>query len=156
PLAGSHGHHDATTDHALITAWWTVSPTANIARRLDPFHPVLDTDPRHDGDATLRQLEQQYGSLPDTMRALSGRGDKGTHYYFTSPVPIPHKVFLGTGIDVLSDGYVILPPSIHPVSGKPHLWDVGPDEDSLDALPDWLIDLCLAGGTQDPDAPLLE
>jgi hypothetical protein len=155
-IAGGHGHLDASTDCEQITEWWTAYPSANIGRRLDPHHPVIDIDPRNAGDASLFILEQQYAPLPDTMRAVSGRGDKGCHYYFTSAVSMPHKVDIGGGIDVLADGYVILPPSLHPASGQPYLWDMGPDEVAPHPLPDWLVHLCLAGGIPKAHPHVLE
>jgi hypothetical protein len=114
---------------------------------------TLDVDPRYGGDATLFALEQAHGLLPDTTRAIGGGADKGPHYYFTSTQPIPNKANLGPGIDVQAEGsYIIVPPSIHPVTGQRYLWDVGPDELAPQPLPDWLLHLCLAGGLPLPDA----
>jgi hypothetical protein len=44
---------------------------------------------------------------------------------------------LGTGLDVRgTDGYVLLPPSIHP-SGRPYRWSVD-SADHIASAPDWL------------------
>jgi hypothetical protein len=146
--AGGRGFYDATTDLQQIQAFWQQYPAANIGYRTDAFHPTFDIDPRHDGDVTLFTLEQAHRPLPDTMRAISGGPDKGQHYYFTSTQPIPNKVHLGSGIDVQAEGaYIMLPPSIHPVTGQPYLWDVGPDELAPQPLPDWLLQLCMQGGS---------
>ena len=151
---GVQGFYDATTDLQQIQAFWQQYPHANIGYRTDAYHPTLDVDPRHAGDTTLFLLEQAHRALPDTMRAVSGGPDKGQHYYFTSPQPIPNKVDLGSGIDVQAEGsYIMLPPSMHPATGQPYRWDVGPDELAPQPLPDWLLQLCLTGGTPASSPP---
>jgi hypothetical protein len=160
---GGHGFYDATVDLQQITTWWQQYPKANIGYRTSATAPVLDVDPQHGGDDTLFALEQTHGALPETRRVVTGGPSKSTHYYFTSPEAIPNKSFLGVGIDVQGEGsYVIVPPSLHPATGQPYLWDIGPDERAPHPLPDWLLQLLLAGDVSatsasqvlDPTAPI--
>src|SRR4030095_6094641 len=82
-----HGVKDATTDPALITAWWTRWPEANVAVATGVGSGLLvidvDSHDGRDGEATLRMLEQHYGSLPQTVQQLTGSG--GRHLLFRYP-----------------------------------------------------------------------
>jgi putative DNA primase/helicase len=75
----------ATTDIATITGWWTQYPAANVGiitgRQSNLF--VLDVDPGKGGDDSVRDLEAQYGPLPNTVEVLTGKG--GRHFYFQYP-----------------------------------------------------------------------
>ena len=68
-----HGWKDATTDEAMIRHWWTRWPQANIGGSTGAVSGFigLDIDPRHEGDARLRDLERQCGKLPDTVESLT-------------------------------------------------------------------------------------
>ena len=94
---------------------------------------VLDIDPRHGGDETLKTLEVELGPLPHAPTAISGGG--GRHLFFRYP-PFPVRTdtsgrTLGLGVDVLSTGsIVIVPPSRH-VSGKRYVWAEGKDPESI-------------------------
>jgi putative DNA primase/helicase len=121
-----HGVKDATTDPDQIKAWWTDWPKANIgiAPGGNAGILVLDIDPRNDGNKTLGRLEKKLGPLPDTVTALTGGG--GRHLVFQHP---PFRVRkdntgkgFGPGIDVLSDGSIMIaPPSLH-ITGKRYRW----------------------------------
>ena len=113
-----HGVKDATTNRHQIKSWWTESPDANIgiATGSEFGILVLDIDPRNGGTESLKRLKKELGPLPDTVTVITGGG--GRHLVFQHP-PFPvrkdtsGKVF-GPGIDVLSDGgIVIAPPSVH-------------------------------------------
>jgi putative DNA primase/helicase len=122
----AHGVKDATTDAEQIKAWWKRKPRSNIgiAAGKKSGIVVLDVDVRHGGDATLAQCETELGSLPETVTAITGGG--GRHLFFKYPdFPVRKdtagKIF-GSGVDVLSDGsIVIVPPSRH-ASGKRYAW----------------------------------
>jgi hypothetical protein len=138
----------ATTDPEVIRGWWRRWPKALIGHRLAPEHVILDVDPRHGGDATLRALQDEIGvdAFAQTRVHTSGRGDGGCHYWFVRP-PGPlsirglnewararglgHATDNGgwsAGIDLIhrDHRYTILPPSPHPVTGRPYAW---PEED---------------------------
>jgi hypothetical protein len=119
------GLHQASTDELVVGAWWDAEPRANIAIRTGNGYAVLDIDPRHGGDETLRQWELTHGVLPEGMTAFTGGG--GWHRWFVIPpgVTIPSRAnVLGPGVDVRAEGgYVMAPPSNH-LSGCDYAWDV--------------------------------
>jgi hypothetical protein len=101
---------------------------------------------KYDGFASLRALEERYGSLPPTLMAKSPTGS--AHYYFRSPPGVLIKNSaseiaidgdnLALGIDIRGEGgMVIAPPSKHPRGGQ-YRWLN--DLDVADA-PGWLIDI---------------
>lgn len=142
--------HDRPTA-AELTAWLRRWPQTNIGCVTGAVSElvVIDIDPRHDGDETLRDLIAKHGPLPDTVRALTGGG--GEHIFFSHPggdvrITAGAALALGPGIDVRADGgFVVLPPSLHS-SGRRYLWDEGcdPREVNVAPLPDWLLKLLLA------------
>jgi hypothetical protein len=76
-----HGHLAASTDVKKIGTWnW---PTANVGIATGNGLFVLDIDPRHDGLASMKQLQEQLGSLPAGPRVKTGGG--GGHWYFQEP-----------------------------------------------------------------------
>jgi hypothetical protein len=123
----SHGVRDASADVNVIRAWWRSWTDAGVgiatgrASRL----VVLDVDPRHGGDDSLRELAARIGGLPDTTVCLTGGG--GTHHYYRHPGgrDVPCRVAIGgyAGLDLRGDGgYVVAPPSPH-ASGRAYAWD---------------------------------
>lgn len=121
PMKGSHGHLEATTDFDKIAQWWTKRPRENIGMRPPTNIVVLDIDPRHDGDKAWAELEREHGETP-TLMVWSGRDDGGNHRYYFHPGGTLCKN-LAPGIDIKShSGFVVLPPSIHAVTGKPYRW----------------------------------
>ena len=138
-----NGVKDATTDEARINWWWGKWPDANvgIAAGVVSGVVVLDVDPRNGGDASLEQLEQLHGPLPDTWRVATGGG--GSHYYFHYPTDVAsvrntHQAEGLPGVEVKSDGlYVVAPPSLHE-SGLRYEWDANRHPLSADP-PEWII-----------------
>lgn len=136
-----HGFKDATVDLDKIDQWWTTFPKANIGIACEPTGwAVIDVDPRHGGDETLRDLEQQYGSLPDTVRQVTGSG--GQHIVFAYPFGgAPTIAGIRPGIDTRArGGYIVGAPSSH-VSGNAYEWEISPGEMPLADLPHWFRDL---------------
>src|SRR5262249_6367249 len=120
--------------------WWTHFQNANIGiatGKLSGFI-VLDIDPRHGGEDSLEQLEQQYGKLPDTVIARTRGG--GKHILFTHPGGnIKNSASnLGPGLDIRGDGgYIVVPNSLH-ASGNSYEWVT--EEMELAQLPQWLLE----------------
>lgn len=124
------GFHSASCDPDQIREWWRQWPSALIGLTLPAGVTVIDVDPRNGGSTA--ELEYLCGGmLPKTLEAVTGRGDGGRHYYFqTGTAPVIGKAYdrqghESKGIDVKPSGkgYVIAPPSRHPVTGVSYRWD---------------------------------
>ena len=138
PLAGSRGVLDASTDVAVVARWWTHRPYANIGGRIPSVMMMIDIDPRAGGLESLAALIAHHGPLPPTLTDLSGRCDGGVHFWFARPPGRLSAKRLGPGIDLKTDtGYAVLPPSIHPDTGRPYVRIERP----VAAPPEWLMKL---------------
>ena len=140
---------------AEVEAWLRRWPDANLAIVTGAVSGlvVLDVDPRHEGDESLRALEREHGSMPHTVEALTGGG--GRHLYFEHPGGVlRNRAGLAPGIDLRGDGgMVVAPPSTH-ASGRPYAWEVShhPDETRLAPMPAWLLNLA-RGDRDQPGHP---
>jgi hypothetical protein len=132
-----HGHLDAITDTAIITAWWQRYPNAlvSVATGKASGIVVLDIDVRAEGSGwdSLDALGVSFH--PETPTAHSPRG--GCHLLFAWP---GHYVksktnALGPHLDIKGDGgSVILPP------GPGRWWDPDLGVDTLLLpMPDWML-----------------
>lgn len=129
--ATPNGFKDATADEARIREWWG-RRDYNIGIATGNGLCVLDVDdkPKNavQGSDALRDWEYEHGRISDTVTAISGTG--GTHYYFhVGDAKVPScqsdKIF----IDIRCEGgYIVAPPSIHPDTGEPYMWDVSPED----------------------------
>jgi Bifunctional DNA primase/polymerase, N-terminal len=118
--ATSHGHRDATTDPARITAWFTRHPQWNLAIATGtPGPDVLDVDqhgPAGNGYAAFARLSR--AGLLDRVAAYVRTPSGGLHAYFRGSgqrnghLPAQHLDFRSRG------GYVLAPPS--QIDGKPY------------------------------------
>lgn len=136
---GGRGVLDATGDADVITRWWTNWRDANIGGRIPEALVMLDTDPRHGGEANLQRLASEHGGLTATLTSASGRGDGGLHRWFLHPGGTVSAARLPPGVDLkVSTGYAVLPPSVHPDSGMPYRWV---DLTGPTALQPWLAEL---------------
>jgi hypothetical protein len=118
--ATAHGHLDATTDPAQITAWYERHPDWNLAIATGaPGPDVLDVDdhgPAGNGYAAFARLTQ--AGLLDGAAAYIRTPSGGLHAYFTGSaqrnghLPDHHLDFRSAG------GYVLAPPSW--AAGKPY------------------------------------
>jgi hypothetical protein len=133
---------------AELDAWYTRWPTANVGVVTGAVSGlvVLDVDPAHGGDESLKRLERRHGPLPPTIAAQTGGG--GRHIYFRHPGGlVRNRVGFAQGIDLRGDGgYVVAPPSRHP-SGRDYVWERGrgPDDVQLADMPDWLVHRFVGG-----------
>ena len=155
----AHGLKEASTDLALINAWWERWPDANVGIATGAVSGlvVLDVDAKAGGVASLREMLATHGKLPEGVAVRTGGG--GAHLYFTHPrVAVPNSASkLGPGLDVRGDGgYVVAPPSVH-ASGAAYEWLPGraPRDTTTPPLPDWLLQLMRPATTAGPAASLL-
>ncbi|MCB1014387.1 MAG: bifunctional DNA primase/polymerase [Acidimicrobiales bacterium] len=135
----------ASSNAHRIIALLDKHPNSNIGLATGrSFGVVIDLDPRHGSERSLRQLERVYGDLPATRTAVTGSG--GEHRVFRWPesqwvgnsIPAldPYAGSKG-GIDVRGDGgLIVVEPSVH-VTGAVYRWMPGFDEPIAD-LPDRL------------------
>jgi hypothetical protein len=142
-IKGGKGCHDATTDLEQVQRMWGEFPRSNIgiATGAPSGIWVLDVDGAK-GEKSLAELEAKHGKLPDTIVSLTGKG--GRHLLFRyRGEPIRNRVGdIGAGLDVRSSGgYIIVPPSRHPDTGKQYQWADGLQPDAIADAPAWLIDL---------------
>lgn len=126
------GFKNATTDEAQIRVWWGIWPDANIGLATGNGLYVLDLD-GPDGEASVQGKE-----IPDGPQVTTG---KGRHCYFQTDAPL--RLFAGKlrGVDGRGEGgYVIAPPSVHPL-GRVYQWIEGTEDMPLPFCPDWLAEL---------------
>jgi hypothetical protein len=134
-----HGIKDATTDENKIEHWWAKWPHANIGIATGYLSGllVLDVDPRHGGDESLKGILSGV-RVPETPTVRTGGG--GRHFYFKCPTDlrVRSRNSILPGLDVKADGgYAIAPPS---QTMRKYLWLHGLTHQKvkLASLPPWL------------------
>jgi hypothetical protein len=114
-----HGFYAATTDPARLREMVARHPDGLLAVRCGAAGAGvvgLDIDPRNGGRVD-----------PEVMvptRAVA-TGNHGWHLYYRHPGrPVLSRKLPGAvGVDVKADGgYLVLPPSVHPVTRRPYRW----------------------------------
>lgn len=136
----NNGFKDASTDIQQIQHWWTQWPESNIGIITGQQSGLVVLDVDGDvGHESLCNLIQLHGPLPNTLTAITGRGQ---HFYFSYPEGHSIKNSagkIGKNLDIRADGgFVIAPPSRH-ASGHEYQWE---DESLSPALlPSWLLKL---------------
>jgi putative DNA primase/helicase len=124
-----HGVNDATTNRNRLRNWWAESPDANIgiAAGSKSGIIVLDIDPRNGGYTSLKRLKDELGPLPDTVTARTGGG--GRHLVFKYPSFAVRKDTagknFGQGVDILSDGCIMVAPPSRHATGERYRWKEG-------------------------------
>lgn len=115
--ATDNGFHDASTDLAVIDAWWTENPRYNIA-----FSPhdvnlgIVDLDGQEGEDSWIK-WQQEHVDLGETYTVRTPRG--GRHLYYRGILPATQSK-LGVHIDTRGVGsYALVPPSV--VGGSPYV-----------------------------------
>lgn len=113
-----HGFYAATRDPDRLRAMLAAVPGGLLAVRTGAASGLVlvDIDPRHGGrlDPVL---------MPPTRAVATGHD--GWHLYYRHPGrPVPSRPLPGRdGVDVKADGgYVVLPPSVHPDTGRAYRW----------------------------------
>jgi hypothetical protein len=104
----------------LVQAWVRQYPRAGIAVALGPAFGIVALDLDHDVDGLHARVLEDAGSSPVAKRAAKGPT------YFYRYAGERSRSFARNGqtvAEILSTGrLVILPPTIHPDTGKPYQW----------------------------------
>lgn len=135
---------EASTDKEKIEQWWNNSPNANIGMPMGEKsgYVALDVDTRHDGHISLERLEIEKGELPTTITATTGSGGKHYLFKYTDKLLIKNAVNFRQGLDIRTQGgMIVVAPSVHQ-SGNKYKWDEGKSPKDIEAadMPDWLIE----------------
>ena len=131
------GYQTWRPDERLLRNWWVTRwPGDGIGVICGEISGVVVVD-IDNPDLAAADIEKN-GGLPVTPTV---RTAKGKHYYFAWPGfaingKLPWGDLKGQG------GYVLAPPSIHPVTKQPYEWEASPKDTPLASLPSWIIDLC--------------
>lgn len=131
-----NGVKDAKTSERAIRAWWKRYPDAGIGIATGSVNGglvVIDIDIDENkgiyGDESLREWEKEHGELPESWRAVTGRG--GYHLYYRSDEKIKNATGIYPGVDIRGEGgYVVAPPSLHK-NGTYYQWELSPDDTEL-------------------------
>ncbi len=149
------GYKNGTTGPAVIDEWWRENPDYNIGiatGEVSGFF-VLDID-GDAGEESIRKLEAENGSLPETRTIKTGGG--GRHLWLKNPQgrTIGNRAGIVDKVDIRGNGgHAIAPPSMHE-SGN--VYELVNDCEVADA-PEWLLDLIGSKtGSTNPSAELSE
>jgi hypothetical protein len=130
-----NGFKDASLDAAQIHSWWERWPDAQIALPTGSVNNLLVLDV--DGPEGAAWVSEK--QLPETLTIETSPGRR--QYWFRLPKGKLAKCSAGVlapGIDVRAEGgYVVAPPSIHHLSGKPYRRIINLP---LAEAPDWIFD----------------
>lgn len=137
-----HGLYAATRDHDRIREMSLAVPGGMLAFRTGAPScaligvVVVDIDPGHGGRVDPKLM-------PATAYLRTGSNPPGLHAYYAHPgVPVPcSQSRIGPGIDVRADGgYAIVPPSVHPRTGRPYVWV---RREPVEEMPAALVEACM-------------
>lgn len=145
-------NEEATTDAAKIKAWWEKAPSANIGIPMGEKSGLvaLDVDTRHGGEGSLAMLMDEFAILPDTITATTGGGGKHYIFKYTEELALKNVVGFRDGLDIRTQGgMIVAAPSIHH-SGKQYAWDSGKSPFDMQAadMPAWLVEEIRKVGTK--------
>lgn len=134
----ANGFKDASVHPEQVELWWRQWPHANIGLPTGHHFDVLDLD----GPTAINSLDQLLGGRYRHTGPVSLTG-KGWHCLF-APTGAGNGTSVGfpdSKIDFRGrGGYIVAPPSVHPL-GHLYTWsDRGPDS-PLPQPPDWLYEL---------------
>jgi hypothetical protein len=132
PPTGWTGQAAPMASAADVEAWCEDHPGGNIAVRLPPTVVGIDVD-AYKGPAEAAawaELVQRFGPLPEAVPWCTSRDD-GVSGVRLLAVPAGYKAVTDLGLagEVIQHHhrYVVVPPSIHPDTGKPYRWVNAPN-----------------------------
>lgn len=113
-----HGVLDASTDPEVIRRMFAAHPNANIGGAATG-RVIFDFDVQHGAE--------RLDVFPATREHLSGRGNGNAHLVYRVGGDLAQRIepkanALGKGVDTRTThgAYVVLPPSLHPDTGRPY------------------------------------
>ena len=128
-LGFSRGFKDATTDRDRLTEVWTRYPEANIGVAIPEGVVPIDID----GDHDLTEEE-----LPE---APSQRTSKGEHRLYRSDGRlVARKIRVRQNVDLVTNGYIVGAPSVHPDGSRYDGFDTLPRPELLPEAPEWVYE----------------
>ena len=132
--------------------WWSKAPMANIGIPMGEKSGLvaLDVDTRHDGDKSLTDMIEEFGELSETITATTGSGGKHYVFKYTEELCLKNVVGFRDGLDIRTQGgLIVAAPSMHQ-SGNRYAWDAGKSPYEMEAaeMPGWLVDEIRKVGTQ--------
>lgn len=144
-------NEEATTDPEKIKEWWTKAPSANIGIPMGEKSGLvaLDVDTRHHGDESLAMLMDENDALTVTLTVTTGGGGKHYLFKYTPELCIKNAVGFREGLDIRTQGgMIVAAPSMHS-SGNRYTWDEGrsPFEIQAADMPSWLVEEIRKVGT---------
>lgn len=129
----------ATSSEAEIIEAFKKHPHANIGFATGGDLFVVDIDKNSGGYESLKP----YGKLKATVCVKTGGG--GSHHYYRIPkgLKVPNKVGILRGVDLRSDGGLVVAPGSAHISGGHYAWMPGCSPEELEITePDlWLSEL---------------
>lgn len=161
PHAETRGFLDASNDPAIVKKWWTDGPNDNIglacrASKVIGIDADLDPTKGFDGPADWAGVVKEYHINDKTWTNLTPRGGLHILYHVPENLTInPPRYLLGKeSLEIKWNGYLLLPPSIHPDIKTEYTWEVShhPTETTLLPIPDNLLRLL----TDPKDIPLYQ
>lgn len=148
-----HGCKDAKKSVGAIKAWWRKWPDASVgvatgsASNLLVIDEDIDEEKGLNGYESMRDWQAEHGELPETVRAITGRGGAHSYYHYEGN-DIGNRAGILEGVDVRGEGgYVVAPPSIHP-NGTAYEWEYPPEEYELAPLDDTVRAFLSIGKTE--------
>lgn len=162
-----NGAHAATLDEATIRSWWARWPDANVAIATDPSGLVVYDVDISDGKAGRISHDQIADRLDVSLSARTRSG--GLHIYYSAPPGgVARRIGIApegvtakageSGLDLLTHGYVLAPPSI--VSGGAYAWYDDYTTEQIAPLPEILVRAARAPApsqkSDDPDSEIGE
>lgn len=147
-------NEEASTDQEKVKQWWEKTPSANIGIPMGEKSGLvaLDVDTRHRGEESLAMLMDEFDILPDTITATTGGGGKHYIFKYTEELCLKNVVGFRNGLDIRTQGgMIVVAPSVHG-SGRKYAWDEGKSPFDMEAaeMPAWLVEEIRKVGIQLP------
>ena len=125
-----NGWKDASLSEKVIAAWFKGRDDLNLAVVIPDWAVVLDVD----GPDGAKNLLDHGFTPPGTATASTPRG-RHHWYLWKGDVSPTRKISFLPKVDILTNGYVLVPPS------PGYSWEEGsyPSQDTLEFAPEWMV-----------------